>query len=156
MGFNKCLLQSSPRCFLCPLSPTHAHSPTHSHSFSSSFLILSHTHAHCIRTYTYIPLPLSPRHPFLAYVVRGFFIGFTGTICKKERGAPLRALLPHLPLDRIMIETDAPYMGFVKGRRRSEPADVVGVAEKLAETLGVSLASVAAQTTASARSFFRL
>ena len=141
-----------------PLAHTRslAHSPTHSHSFSSSFLILSHTHPHCIRTYTYIPLPLSPRHPFLAYVVRGFFIGFTGTICKKERGAPLRALLPHLPLDRIMIETDAPYMGFVKGRRRSEPADVVGVAEKLAETLGVSLASVAAQTTASARSFFRL
>ena len=48
-----------------------------------------------------------------------------------ERGAPLRALLPKVPLDRMMLETDAPWMGFVKSRRTSEPSDVVLVAKKV-------------------------
>ena len=47
-----------------------------------------------------------------AYIERGFYIGFTGTICKKERGAHLRKILPHLPLEKLMVETDAPWMGF--------------------------------------------
>lgn len=91
-----------------------------------------------------------------AYIERGFYIGFTGTICKHQRGAHLRELLPTIPLDRIMIETDAPFMGFVKGRRNSEPADVVGVAQVLSETLQVPLEAVCAQTTQNAVSFFRL
>ena len=91
-----------------------------------------------------------------AYIDRGFYIGFTGTICKQQRGAPLRAILPHLPLARLMVETDAPFMGFVKGRRRSEPADVVGVAEAMADAMGLEHAAVAAATTANARAFFRL
>ena len=90
------------------------------------------------------------------YLARGFFIGFTGTICKSQRGAPLRDLLPHVPLDRIMLETDAPWMGFVKGRRSSEPADVVGVAAKVAEVLGVDFEEVCRVTTATANAFFRL
>ena len=90
------------------------------------------------------------------YVRRGYYIGFTGTICKKERGAPLRDILPKLPLERIMIETDAPFMGFKKGRRGSEPADVVDVARRLAETVGAPFGVVCETTTASAREFFRL
>ena len=91
-----------------------------------------------------------------AYIERGFYIGFTGTICKQQRGAPLRAILPHLPLNRLMVETDAPFMGFVKGRRRSEPADVVGVAQAMADAMGIELSDVAAATTANARAFFQL
>ena len=47
-----------------------------------------------------------------AYVSRGYWIGLTGFICMEKRGAKLRQLISdgHLPLDRIMIETDAPYM----------------------------------------------
>mmetsp|Transcript_35276 Transcript_35276/g.105377 ORF Transcript_35276/g.105377 Transcript_35276/m.105377 type:complete len:340 (-) Transcript_35276:131-1150(-) len=90
-----------------------------------------------------------------AYLDRGFFVGFTGTICKKERGAPLRELLPSIPLDRIMVETDAPFMGFVKGRRRhSEPAHVVGVAEEIARVHGVSVEEVCRATTRTACQFF--
>lgn len=37
-------------------------------------------------------------------------IGLTGTICKHERGRVLRQLLPSVPLERLLLETDAPYM----------------------------------------------
>lgn len=92
----------------------------------------------------------------LEYIRRGYYIGFTGTICKKERGAPLRAILPKLPLDRIMIETDAPFMGFQKGRRGSEPSDVVDVARRVAETVDKPFQVVCGTTTGTARSFFGL
>lgn len=91
-----------------------------------------------------------------AYIDRGFFIGFTGTICKKQRGAPLRQILPHLPLERLMIETDAPWMGFLKTRRTSEPADVVLVAEELARAICIPPDEVKRVTTKTAKAFFRL
>ena len=90
----------------------------------------------------------------MEYIHRGYYIGFTGTICKKERGAPLREILPSLPLDRIMIETDAPFMGFKRGRRSSEPADCIDVAKVLAETVGVEHSTVCDQTTENALRFF--
>ena len=37
----------------------------------------------------------------IEYIQRGYYIGFTGAICKKERGAPLREMLPSIPLERI-------------------------------------------------------
>lgn len=90
------------------------------------------------------------------YVKRGYYIGFTGTICKKERGQPLRDLIPSLPLDKLMVETDAPFMGFKKGRRSSEPADCVEVAQKLAETISIPFETVATVTTTNAVTFFGL
>ena len=81
-------------------------------------------------------------------------VGFTGTLCKQQRGAPLRALLPIIPLDRIMLETNAPWMGFVKGRRTSEPADVVLVGSP--RSYGVPVAEVCRVTTATASRFFGL
>jgi TatD family hydrolase len=92
----------------------------------------------------------------MEYIQRGYYIGFTGTICKKDRGAPLRELLPQIPLDKIMVETDTPFMGFKKGRRSSEPADCVDVARKLAETMDKSFPTICDTTTASAIEFFGL
>lgn len=90
------------------------------------------------------------------YVDMGFHIGFTGTICKFKRGEALRNIVTKLPLDRIMIETDAPWMGFVKGRRFSEPADVALVAKKISSLLGITPQQFARTTTTTARRFFRL
>ena len=90
----------------------------------------------------------------LEYIHRGYYIGFTGTICKKQRGAPLRELLPSLPLDKIMVETDAPFMGFKKKRKSSEPTDCIDVAKTLAETVGVSHSTVCDTTTANDLGFF--
>lgn len=88
------------------------------------------------------------------YIRRGFYIGFTGTICKKERGAPFRALIGRVPLDRILVETDAPYMGFVKTRRNSEPADVLHVVNQIARCLGLPLEDVRRATTRNSTHFF--
>ena len=94
----------------------------------------------------------------MAYIDRGFYIGFTGTICKKERGAHLRNFLPSIPLDRILIETDAPFMSFLKRKkaRYSEPSHVVGVAEEISRTMGISLIDVCRTTTKNAEEFFCL
>ena len=58
------------------------------------------------------------------YVERGFYIGFTGTICMHQRGEHLRQILKEgvIPLDRLMIETDAPFMSPVRSVRKNEPA----------------------------------
>lgn len=96
------------------------------------------------------------REEALTYIERGFYIGFTGTICKKERGAPLRELLPDLPLERLMIETDAPWMGFKNKSRFSEPAHVVDVARKLSETMKVPFEDVCRVTTKTAKAFFKI
>jgi TatD DNase family protein len=92
----------------------------------------------------------------LEYIRRGYYIGFTGTICKKERGAPLRHILPKLPLEQLMIETDAPFMGFKNDRRGSEPADTVGVARQLASVMNVDIETVCDITTTTTLKFFRI
>mmetsp|Transcript_22989 Transcript_22989/g.33934 ORF Transcript_22989/g.33934 Transcript_22989/m.33934 type:complete len:294 (-) Transcript_22989:562-1443(-) len=90
------------------------------------------------------------------YVERGYYLGFTGTICKTQRGAPLREFLPKIPLDKVMVETDAPFMGFKKGRRGSEPSDCADVANQLSKTMKVPLALVCETTTKNATTFFRI
>lgn len=90
------------------------------------------------------------------YIQRGYCIGFTGTICKKERGAPLRELMPCLPLEKLMVETDAPFMGFQRGRRSSEPADCCEVARRVGEVLNVPFATVCEVTSKTAANFFRI
>lgn len=91
----------------------------------------------------------------MAYIERGFYLGFTGTICKKERGAPLRALLSKIPMESVMVETDAPFMGFQKGKRKSSiPADCADVARQMATILGVTFEEVCETTTHTSQSFF--
>jgi TatD DNase family protein len=66
----------------------------------------------------------------------------------------LRAVAAELPADRILVETDAPYLAPNPFRgKRNEPAYVVETAKVLAETRGVSLEAVAQQTS---ENFFRL
>jgi TatD DNase family protein len=66
----------------------------------------------------------------------------------------LRDLAAELPADRIMVETDSPYLAPGKFRgKRNEPSYVVEIARVLAETRGVSLEEISRQTTGN---FFRL
>jgi TatD DNase family protein len=83
----------------------------------------------------------------------GLSISFTGILTfKKSQG--LRDLAAELPADRIMVETDSPYLAPGKFRgKRNEPSYVVEVAKVLAETRGVSLEEISRQTT---ENFFRL
>jgi TatD DNase family protein len=83
----------------------------------------------------------------------GLSISFTGILTFKKSDA-LRSLAAELPADRIMVETDAPYLAPGKFRgKRNEPAYVVEVARVLAEARGVSPDEIARQTT---DNFFRL
>jgi len=86
-------------------------------------------------------------------VALGLFISFTGILTYKNSDA-LRAIAAELPADRILVETDAPYLAPKSFRgKRNEPAFVVETAKVLAETRGVSLDEIARQTSAN---FFRL
>lgn len=93
------------------------------------------------------------------YLARGFFIGITGWINDERRGQDLAAAAPRIPADRLMIETDAPYllprdMPSPPKNRRNEPAFLPFVLERLASVRGCAPAEVATGTTAVARAFF--
>ncbi len=85
----------------------------------------------------------------------GLSISFAGMVTYQKSDA-LRACAKTVPDDRLLIETDSPYLSPVPVRkiRRNEPAHVVHTAECLAEVRGVSLGELAAQTTANARQLF--
>ena len=83
----------------------------------------------------------------------GLSISFTGIVTFKK-SEDLRAIAAELPADRILVETDAPYLAPGKMRgKRNEPSFVVETAKVLAETRGVSFDEIARQTT---ENFFRL
>jgi TatD DNase family protein len=95
------------------------------------------------------------------YLSLDLCIGVTGWICDERRGAQLRAAVPLIPADRLMVETDAPYLlprdlaGAPKSRR-NEPKYLVHVARAVATVRQESLATVAASTTRTAVELFRL
>jgi TatD DNase family protein len=83
----------------------------------------------------------------------GLFVSFTGILTFKNSGA-LREIAAALPIDRILVETDAPYLAPGKFRgKRNEPCYVVETAKVLAQTRGVSAEEIARQTS---ENFFRL
>ena len=82
------------------------------------------------------------------FIDAGYFISFSGIVTFRSADA-LRACAKALPHDRVLIETDTPYLAPVPFRGRdNEPAYVVKVAELLATLWGIPVAEVAAQTTA--------
>ncbi|CDX54893.1 putative metallodependent hydrolase [Mesorhizobium plurifarium] len=86
-------------------------------------------------------------------VALGGYISFSGILTFKN-SAELRAIAADVPRDRLLVETDAPYLAPIPHRgKRNEPAYVVNTANVLAETIGVSEVEIADITT---RNFFRL
>jgi len=95
----------------------------------------------------------SGRDLAFAAVDLGHYVSFTGILTFKNSAA-LRDIAAALPADRILVETDAPYLAPLPYRgQRNEPAYVVETAKVLAQTRGVALDQVARQTT---ENFFRL
>lgn len=95
------------------------------------------------------------------YLDMGLYIGITGWICDERRGAALRAAAPGIPLDRLMLETDAPYLlpRTLKPRpssRRNEPAWLGEVLREFSRASGQAEDRVARATTENAESFFGL
>ncbi|MFT4975356.1 MAG: TatD DNase family protein, partial [Myxococcota bacterium] len=95
-----------------------------------------------------------------AYLDLGMHIGITGWVCDERRGKALRELVGLIPVDRLMIETDAPFLtprvtpSGVKLPRRNEPAFLPHVAAAIAACTGRSIGDITEQTTATAAAFF--
>jgi TatD DNase family protein len=86
-------------------------------------------------------------------VALGGYVSFSGILTFRN-SSKLRAIAAELPADRILVETDAPYLAPNPFRgKRNEPSYVVETAKILAETRGVSFAEIAEQTS---DNFFRL
>ena len=88
-------------------------------------------------------------------VEMGFHLGIGGVVTFKN--ATLAEVVKAMPLERLLLETDAPYLSPVPHRgQRNESAYIPLIAQRIADLKGVTLAEVAEVTTASARSLFRL
>lgn len=94
-----------------------------------------------------------------SYLDLGLYIGVTGIVTIKTRGAELRKLVAGIPLNRLLIETDAPYLTPAPQKnktRRNEPAFVKSVLMKLADVLQKDPVKLAETTTANAMRLFNI
>lgn len=101
------------------------------------------------------------REELFDYLDRDWHIGITGWLCDERRGQHLRELVKNIPSNRLMVETDAPYLlpRTLKPRprdRRNEPAFLPHIVEELARDRNEDVAVTAANTSATATAFFRL
>jgi len=95
------------------------------------------------------------------YLEMGLYIGITGWICDERRGAELQKIVGEIPLDRLMLETDAPYLlpRSLKPRpksRRNEPLYLREVLRVVAQCMGHAEIDIAAASTENAMRFFDL
>ena len=96
-----------------------------------------------------------------AYLDLDLYVGVTGWICDERRGLPLRGLVSRIPLDRLMIETDAPYLlprdlAPKPKTRRNEPMYLPHVLRSVAAAAGHEPEALAHSTAQTARRFFGL
>jgi TatD DNase family protein len=96
-----------------------------------------------------------------AYLALGLHIGITGWACDERRGLDLRSSVPKIPLERLLIETDAPYLLprdlLPKPKsRRNEPSYLPHIAATVASLRGETLETIGAATTRNAVALFAL
>lgn len=84
----------------------------------------------------------------------GFYLGITGPVTYRN-AEPLREVVKAAPLDRLLIETDGPFLSpQAKRGKRNEPAHVCYIVDKISEVIGEPVGRVAEQTTANAAALF--
>ena len=93
------------------------------------------------------------------YLSLGCYIGITGWICDERRGIHLTELVKMIPADRLLLETDAPYLlprdlPFKVRNRRNEPKYLPHIAETVARLLGKGPVQLAEETFANSKRFF--
>jgi TatD DNase family protein len=101
------------------------------------------------------------RDDLMAYLQMDLCIGITGWICDERRGAHLLPLMREIPADRLLIETDGPYLlprdlPSKPESRRNEPAYLPHIAATVARARGTSLEELAHSTTESTRRLFSI
>jgi len=88
-------------------------------------------------------------------------VGITGWVCDERRGMALREMLPLIPAERLLLETDAPYllprdMRPRPASRRNEPCFLPHLVQQVAGWRGETPEALSAQADANARQLFRL
>lgn len=101
------------------------------------------------------------REALLGYLDLGLHIGITGWVCDERRGQELAARVKEVPADRLLLETDGPWLlprdlPRKPKDRRNEPAFLPHIAVTVARLRGEDVETLAAQTTANAKRLFRL
>lgn len=101
------------------------------------------------------------REELVAYLDAGWYIGITGWLCDERRGTHLRELVRLIPADRLMVETDSPYLipRTLRPRprhRRNEPMWLGHIVAELAACRGEPVERTAANALATTREFFGL
>ena len=96
-----------------------------------------------------------------AYLDLDLYIGITGWICDERRGHGLQAIVKDIPLNRLMLETDAPYLLprtiIPKPKtRRNTPSNLPFVLSQVAGSMDISEQKIAEVTTENAKRFFRI
>lgn len=87
----------------------------------------------------------------------GFYIGIAGIVTFESKAENVKEVAEKVPIDKLLIETDAPYLAPVPYRgKRNEPAYLVRVASAIAELKGVSITKIADATTQNAIKLFRI
>ena len=101
------------------------------------------------------------KEALFSYLERGWYIGITGWLCDPKRGAELRDIVRHIPLDRIMVETDAPWL-FPKDirpkpkKRRNEPKFLPHIVDVLAQCMNRSRQEISHHSFLNSCSFFEI
>ncbi len=95
------------------------------------------------------------------YLDEDFYIGITGWICDPKRGAELQTLVPNIPLNRLMIETDAPYLmpKDLKPKpktRHNQPYYLPHIAQTIATLYNMNLQKIAESSFQNSQQFFNL
>lgn len=95
------------------------------------------------------------------YLDLGFYIGITGWICDERRGLPLKSLVKEIPPDRLLLETDAPYLlprdlAIKPKKGRNEPAFLQHIAMTIAHLRDITFEELSMQTTANTRRLFNI
>jgi TatD DNase family protein len=101
------------------------------------------------------------RAELIDYLDRDFYIGITGWICDERRGQHLRELVKLIPADRLMIETDAPYLlprdlHPKPSHRRNEPMYLAHICATVAAARAEPVETTALRATSNASAFFAL
>jgi len=101
------------------------------------------------------------RDELFDYLDQDWHVGITGWLCDERRGRHLREIVGSIPANRLMVETDSPYLlprnlEPMPRDRRNEPMYLPHIVAELARDRGEDVAATAAATTATAAAFFRL
>ncbi len=90
------------------------------------------------------------------YLKRDLYIGITGWVCDLKRGLDLRECINHIPQEKLLIETDSPYLSPRKKIRRNEPKFLIDVAEEVARLRQQTKESIVKSSYENSLNFFNL